>query len=242
MYRGPNSSIGFSRTTPESQHETYDEGRERTREALVYGAKDDGSSCMPENPSGLRADEECCPGKRRIQPTREATLSLSLATISAIEKRIDQAKPTRDIDLLCFFSSGARFRALDRWIKPRACRNSWRLLAEFDFNVIEIEGPYLRVRCGAKLSSLENARKTEQNKGKKEGLRSWFTRETDDEYRENHPRTAAAAATIATAAVPVENEEYGTNRVRGRVEDGCNGYGARQGASLPRRCDEERSA
>lgn len=34
------------------------------------GAKNDGSSCMPENPLGLHGDEECCPGKRRGRAAR----------------------------------------------------------------------------------------------------------------------------------------------------------------------------
>lgn len=49
----------------------------RTRADYRNGAKNDGSSCMPENPLRLAGDEECWLKKRRIQSVEKYLVAIS---------------------------------------------------------------------------------------------------------------------------------------------------------------------
>lgn len=168
------------------------EGREREggRRTLVYSAKNDGSSCMPENPSGLHADEECWPGKREES---------SLGADSLSQYYID--------NMGALYPPPPSFSFDPRWIDDRhdetIASNSISKIGAGKVREVCVKSTGTRVpitRCRSLMArtprvklaeSWERSRKTAR-KEKKERfaklVRLRFMWETDDdEYRENHP-------------------------------------------------------
>lgn len=163
------------------------------REALVYSAKNDGSSCMPENPSGLHADEECWPGEKREESSLSSLrLTLSQLYTSTIER----------CTLFFFLPSFDPSLSMDCHDRAR------RSLVKLDFQYRKGGGKVSRglnperraiTRCGSantvKLRRVLGTKKRRGKRKRKVHEARAFTRrfmwETDDddgdEYRENHP-------------------------------------------------------